>query len=76
MKRLIRLAAGLYPRRWRDRYGDEFAALLDKASADPATACNVLQGALAMQVHHRKRPQIFPAHGSPVQRPFSPREIA
>ena len=34
--RLVRAVLSLYPRRWRDRYGDEFAALLtDMADAAP-----------------------------------------
>lgn len=30
MKRLVRLAVRIYPRQWRERYGVEFAALLDQ----------------------------------------------
>jgi hypothetical protein len=50
--RLVRAVLSLYPRRWRDRYGDEFAALLiDLADAAPwpARACllaNAVSGAL------------------------------
>ncbi len=50
MKRLIRLAAKLYPGPWRDRYGEEFEALLDQAGTDGRIALNVLAGALLMQV--------------------------
>ena len=50
MKRLIRLAAKLYPGPWRDRYGEEFEALLDDSGTDGRIALDVLAGALVMQV--------------------------
>jgi len=50
MKRLIRLAAKLYPGPWRDRYGEEFEALLDDAGVNGRIAFNVLTGAALMQV--------------------------
>jgi hypothetical protein len=50
VKRLIRLAAKLYPGPWRDRYGEEFEALLDDAGAEGWIAFNVLGGAVLMQV--------------------------
>ncbi len=50
MKLLIRLAARLYPGPWRDRYGDEFEALLDEAGTDVRIALDVFAGALLMQV--------------------------
>jgi hypothetical protein len=54
MKLLIRLAAKLYPRSWRARYGAEFDALLDDIGADFRTACDVLTGAVAMHVQQYK----------------------
>lgn len=50
MKRLIRLAARMYPKPWRDRYGDELEALLDDIGGGGRVAFNVLAGAILMQV--------------------------
>lgn len=36
----------LYPPHWRERYGDEFAALLEHCSPSPAVVFDVLRGAL------------------------------
>ncbi len=55
MKHLIRLAAKLYPGPWRDRYGEEFEALLDEAGADGRTALDVLAGALLMRVQRWRK---------------------
>ena len=52
MKRLLRLAARLYPSAWRSRYGDEFAALLDDVDARWRDVLNVLTGALTMQIRN------------------------
>jgi hypothetical protein len=50
MKRLTLLLARLYPRRWRERYGVEFHALLEEMGASPRAAVNVLSGALRMRI--------------------------
>ena len=50
MRNLIRFAAWLYPRRWRERYGVEFDALLDDARPGWRELANVLKGALAIQI--------------------------
>ncbi|HEY4363364.1 MAG TPA: hypothetical protein VGN17_20530 [Bryobacteraceae bacterium] len=50
MKPLIRLAAKLYPPRWRQRYGAEFEALLDDTNPDLKTALDVFSGAISMQI--------------------------
>ena len=50
MKRLIRFVANIYPRAWRNRYGEEFEALLDDTEANGRTAFNVLTGAVGMQI--------------------------
>jgi hypothetical protein len=55
MKRLIRLAAKLYPRNWRDRYGEEFAALLDDIHPAGRVAFDVLTGATLMQIRRFRR---------------------
>ncbi len=48
MRRLIRLAAKLYPGPWRDRYGEEVEALLDETGVHGRIAFNVLTGAVLM----------------------------
>jgi uncharacterized protein involved in exopolysaccharide biosynthesis len=52
MKRALRAAAWLYPKRWRERYGDEFEALIDDAGADWRSLADVTKGALKMQLSH------------------------
>ncbi len=52
MKRAIRAAARLYPKRWRARYGDEFEALIEDAGADWRSLADVMKGALKMQLSH------------------------
>lgn len=41
----------LYPPRWRARYGDEFAALLDHQPRSPRIALDVVYGALDAHLH-------------------------
>jgi hypothetical protein len=43
---LIRLLVRLYPRSWRERYGEEYAALLAEHGLGPRTVVDVLSGAL------------------------------
>ena len=50
MKRLIRLMAKLYPEAWRERYGEEFEALLDEVGVTGRIAVDVLKGAILMQI--------------------------
>lgn len=50
MNRLVRLAARLYPKSWKERYGAEFDALLEDTGTDARTAADVLVGALLMQI--------------------------
>ena len=50
MKRLLRVAARLYPRAWRDRYGEEFDALIDDMRPRWRDVVNTLVGALIMQI--------------------------
>jgi hypothetical protein len=50
MRRLIRLAAWLYPAAWRARYGAEFAALLEDVKPGGRDVWDVLRGALIMQM--------------------------
>jgi hypothetical protein len=50
MDRLTKLASKLYPRWWRERYGEEFAALLEDARPGIGGTLDVLKGALTMQL--------------------------
>ena len=50
MKRLIQFVARLYPKSWRERYGSEFAALLEEVNPDWRTSVDILRGALEMQI--------------------------
>ncbi|MEO8594371.1 MAG: hypothetical protein ABI759_13725 [Candidatus Solibacter sp.] len=50
MKRLIRLAARLYPPAWRARYGDEFEAVIEDSRGSAREFVDVLFGALKMQL--------------------------
>ena len=50
MNRLTKLASNLYPRWWRERYGEEFAALLEDARPGLGGTLDILKGALAMQL--------------------------
>ena len=50
MTRLVRLAVSLYPRRWRRRYAREFEALLEDVGPGWRELCDVVQGALTMQI--------------------------
>ena len=49
MDRLTKLASKLYPKWWRDRYGEEFAALLEDARPGLGGTLDIAKGALAMQ---------------------------
>jgi hypothetical protein len=55
MNSFVRFAVKLYPRSWRERYGEEFDALLDDTGTDVRTALNVLMGATGMQIQSWKR---------------------
>ena len=50
MNHLIRFLARLYPARWRQRYGVEFAALLEDSNPDWRTSVDVLKGAMETQM--------------------------
>jgi len=43
----------LYPARWRDRYGDEFAAVLGERTLGPFDVLDILLGAIDAQLHLR-----------------------
>lgn len=50
---MIALLLRLYPARWRDRYGDEFAAVLDERPLGPFDVADVILGALDAHLHLR-----------------------
>ena len=50
MKRLLRLAMGLYPSSWRHRYGVELQYLLEDAHAGWSDLFDILKGALQMRL--------------------------
>jgi Gram-negative bacterial TonB protein C-terminal len=66
MRTLLRWAARLYPARWRDRYGDEFAALLEDISPSFADLWNVLGGAVRVRLTTSMDAYLVPAPVSPV----------
>lgn len=53
MRPMIGLLIGLYPARWRDRYGDEFSAVLEERPLGPFDVADVLLGALDANLHLR-----------------------
>ena len=57
--RLARWLIGLYPRDWRDRYGEEFAALLEMRQGDLRTVTNSIRSAF---LEH-----IFPTQGGNME---------
>lgn len=50
---MIALVLRLYPARWRARYGDEFAAVLEERPLGPFDVADVLLGALDAHLHLR-----------------------
>ena len=50
MKQLVRLLIRLYPANWRERYGEEFEALLEDSSPDRRAILDLLKGAIKMQL--------------------------
>ena len=49
----MRWLLALYPRAWRDRYGEEFEGLLEQERVTPLLVMNVLGGALDARVQSR-----------------------
>jgi hypothetical protein len=54
----------LYPARWRDRYGDEFAALLDEEPVTPRLVIDVIRGALDAHATPTPHHAATPPHGA------------
>jgi hypothetical protein len=59
--RFARLLVRLYPRAWRERYGEEFAALLETGSGGLQAAVNIIWSALGER--------IFPTVGGVMSQP-------
>ena len=53
MKRIAKLLVRIYPSTWRERYGEEFEALIEDGSLGAAVIIDVLWGALKMRVASR-----------------------
>jgi hypothetical protein len=51
MRRIPRALIRLYPANWRDRYGDEFEALLEDGPPNVFGLFDLLKGALKMQLN-------------------------
>jgi hypothetical protein len=51
----VRALLRLYPRRWRERYGDEFALVLRATPPGPHTVFDVVRGALDAHVRGARR---------------------
>jgi hypothetical protein len=50
MRRWMQLAACLYPRQWRSRYGEEFAALIEGYDPGWREFADLIRGAIFMQI--------------------------
>jgi hypothetical protein len=50
MRRWTQMLGRLYPRAWRERYGEEFDALLEDVEPNWKQFCDVLGGAVKMQM--------------------------
>ena len=59
LKRLARLVARLYPRRWRARYGPEFDALLEDANLTLLDVFGVVRSALEMRMESPDSPRLL-----------------
>lgn len=55
------LLVRLYPSRWRDRYGDEFEAILEERPLGPFDVADIILGALDAQLHLRGRSVVINA---------------
>lgn len=50
MRRLAHWLVSLYPKAWKQRYGEEFHALLDDCSPDRLKVAGIVKGALVMRI--------------------------
>lgn len=58
MRKLARSLVRLYPANWRERYGEEFEALLEDSSPGWAGVFDLLKGAMKMQLNTRSFPKL------------------
>jgi hypothetical protein len=56
----------LYPRTWRERYGDEFLALLSERPPDPLDRIDIVRGAIDARLHPQPDPQRSPEPLEPL----------
>ncbi len=63
MKRWTRLAVGLYPPEWRNRYGAEFGALIEDVGPGWRDFWDVARGALSMRMKSWSFPKVTAACG-------------
>ena len=59
MRRLSHFLICLYPRSWRERYGEEFSALIEDVGATWLTVADVMRGAIEMQIQTWSLQKIF-----------------
>lgn len=52
---LIRILVALHPKSWRDRYGEEFTALLEDSRLTPGGVIDVLAHTVRLHVRARRR---------------------
>jgi hypothetical protein len=52
---LIRLLVALHPKRWRQRYGEEFAALLEESQLTPRCVLDVIAHAAKLRARSHPR---------------------
>ena len=50
-RRLAHLLTHMYPRRWRERYGEEFEDFLHEGRTDLKTWLDVMRGAVGEHIH-------------------------
>jgi hypothetical protein len=67
--RLSRLMVGLYPRRWRRRYGEELLALLEEHPSSPRTVASLALGAVGTHLDpgYRREGIAMSGPGSPLR---------
>ena len=66
MKRTLKFLARLYPSSWRNRYSDEFEALLDDISPTFGDVCDVLGGVLQARMTTSMDAYLVTAPASPM----------
>jgi hypothetical protein len=56
---LIRVLVALHPREWRERYGDEFAALLEDSRLTPSAVSNVVGQSAGLRLRAHQGPLLL-----------------